>query len=73
MNTLINMNEIFNSMDTRRAAAEAFIARYSDEQVKEAHRVAKLYSGAHETSISGVEGCARQLVEIYGQPARAVV
>lgn len=42
--TLINMNSVFSSLDERKATADRYIAQFNTEQVKEASRIASLYS-----------------------------
>jgi hypothetical protein len=56
MQDTVNMIEVFNSMDKRRAQAEAVIAQYTEEQVAEASRIALLYSHSPVTSLHHKEG-----------------
>ncbi len=56
MQDTVNMIEVFNSMDKRRAQAEAVIAQYTEEQVAEASRIALLYSHSPVTSLHHREG-----------------
>lgn len=65
---LIDTNEIFASLDARRAAAQATIAQYSAAQAAEASRVALLYDRCALTSIKHAEDTARQLRELFGAP-----
>ena len=51
MNNTINMTEVFNSIDTRKAQALATIAKYSADDRAEASRVASLYDNCAKTSI----------------------
>lgn len=55
MNNTVNMNAVFNSLDTRKAQAEAVIAQYTSEQVAEASRVAHLYDRCAVTSLKHKE------------------
>ena len=51
MQDTVNMIAVFNSMDNRKAEAEAVIAQHTSEQVAEASRVALLYSRCDVTSL----------------------
>lgn len=55
MNNTVNMNAVFNSLDTRKAQAEAVIAQYTSEQVAEASRIAHLYNRCDVTSLKHKE------------------
>jgi hypothetical protein len=56
MQDTVNMVAVFNSMDKRKAQAEAVIAQYTEEQVAEASRIALLYSHSPVTSLHHKEG-----------------
>jgi hypothetical protein len=56
MQDTVNMIEVFNSMDKRRAHAEAVIAQCTEAQVAEASRIALLYSHSPVTSLHHREG-----------------
>lgn len=58
----INMDQVFNSLDARKAEAETFIAMFTAEQVAEASRVASLYSTAG--SIKHKETMVKELKNI---------
>jgi hypothetical protein len=64
----VNVNEVFDSLDQRRAAALATIAKYTPEQAAEASRVALMYDRCAVTSIKHAEDTARQLRELFGAP-----
>jgi hypothetical protein len=66
----VNISEVFDSLDQRRAAALATIAKYTPEQAAEASRVARLYDRCAETSIKHAEDTVRQLRELFGAPTR---
>ena len=51
MNHTVNMNEVFNSIDARKAQALATIAKYSPDDQAEASRVASLYDNCAKTSV----------------------
>lgn len=55
MNNTFNMIQVFNSLDTRKAQAEAVIAQYTSEQVAEASRIAHLYNRCDVTSLKHKE------------------
>lgn len=55
MNDTVNMNAVFNSMDTRKAQAEAVIAQHTPVQVAEASRIAHLYDRCDATSLKHKE------------------
>lgn len=55
MQDTVNMVAVFNSMDTRKAQADAVIAQYTSEQVAEASRVAHLYDRCAVTSLKHKE------------------
>lgn len=67
--TTININEVFDTLDARRAAAQAVIAQYTAEQVAEASRVALLYDRCETTSVKHAVDTARQLRELFGAPS----
>ena len=55
MKDIVNMFEVFNSMDKRKAQAEAVISQHTSEQVAEASRIALLYSHCAVTSLKHKE------------------
>ena len=55
MQNTVNMRAVFNSLDTRKAKAEAVIATYTPEQVAEASRIASLYDRCDVTSLKHKE------------------
>jgi hypothetical protein len=55
MENTVNMRAVFNSLDTRKAKAEAIIATYTPEQVAEASRVASIYDRCDVTSLKHKE------------------
>ena len=58
MENTINMTAVFNSLDTRKAKAEAVMAAYTPEQVAEASRIASLYDRCAATSLKHKEAIA---------------
>lgn len=71
MTNTVNMSQVFNTIDAKRAAAEATIARYTVAQVAEASRVALIYDRCDTTSAKHKIDTARFLVEIFGEPIDA--
>lgn len=65
MNSTVNMIAVFNSIDTRKATAEAVIAEYTSEQVAEASRIAHLYDRCDVTSLKHKEDTVRILTRGY--------
>lgn len=61
MNNTVNMIEVFSSMDKRKAQAEAVIAQYTNEQIAEASRIARLYDRCDVTSLKHKEDTVRIL------------
>lgn len=57
MNT-INMNEVFSTLDTRKAQAESIIAKHTPAQVAEASRIASLYDRCDPSSLKHKEDIA---------------
>ena len=55
MQNVVNMRAVFNSLDTRKAKAEAVLAAYTPEQVAEASRIASLYDRCNVTSLKHKE------------------
>ena len=49
---------MFNSLDARKAKAEAVIATFTTEQVTEASRIARLYDRCDVTSLKHKEAIA---------------
>jgi len=60
----VNMYEVFLALDKRKAQADAIIKSFTDEQVAEASRVARLYRHYHEGSVSHKEAIVEQLQKI---------
>jgi hypothetical protein len=61
MQDTVNMIAVFNSMDTRKAQAEAMLAQYTNAQVAEASRIAHLYDRCDVTSLKHKEDTVRIL------------
>lgn len=61
MQDTVNMFEVFNSMDKRKAQAEAVISQHTIEQVAEASRIATLYCHCAVTSLKHKEDIVRIL------------
>jgi len=55
MENTVNMRAVFNSLDTRKANAEAIIATFTPEQVAEASRIASIYDRCDVTSLKHKE------------------
>ena len=55
MENTVNMRSVFNSLDARKAKAEAIIATYTADQVAEASRIARLYDSCDTTSLKHKE------------------
>ena len=65
MNNTVNMFEVFNSMDKRKAQAEAVISQHTSEQVAEASRIAHLYDRCAVTSLKHKEDIVEILTRGY--------
>lgn len=65
MNNTVNMNAVFNSLDTRKDQADAVIAQYTSEQVAEASRIAHLYDRCAVTSLKHKEDIVEILTRGY--------
>lgn len=65
MQDTVNMTAVFNSMDKRKAQAEAVIAQYTSEQVAEASRIAHLYDRCDATSLKHKEDIVGILTRGY--------
>ena len=67
MENTVNMTTVFNSLDTRKAKAEAVIATYMPEQVAEASRIASLYDRCAVTSLKHREAIVSILSTTKGE------
>ena len=67
MENTVNMRAVFNSLDTRKAKAEAIIAAYTPEQVAEASRVASIYDRCDVTSLKHKESIVYILSTTKGE------
>jgi len=61
----INMTAVFNSMDKRFADARATIAKYTDQQVEEASRLAWFLHRCDKTSLRHLEDTVQQLRDLF--------
>lgn len=61
MQNTINMNQVFSSLDKRKAEAEAVIAQHTPEAVAQASRIALIYNRCDVTSLKHKEDIAYYL------------